>query len=189
MFSVSTPESEENNQKFGLGSSINDKGLLSVRKLPGLAGGVGSQLFHGHEHGATVSLGERRPFPKEFRKTLSLAQMDLKQKKNGTNPHVNLELLPFTYNLTPALTPTHLPELSLPQLLPEDQPLPWELGGRNVLPGQRVHGEGRHGVHVAAGDALQVHDVGLCVVRRAVVETLVRRALGDVGLGVTPSAG
>lgn len=80
--------------------------------------------------------------------------------------------------------PTHLSELPLPQLLPEDQLLPRELGSGDVLPGERVHGEGRDGVHVAAGDALQTHDVRLSVVRRVAVETLVWRALGDVGLSI-----
>lgn len=61
-----------------------------------------------------------------------------------------------------------------------------ELGGGDVLPGQRVHGQRRDGVHVAAGDALQPDDVGLCVVRRVAVEGLVGGALGDVGLGVAP---
>lgn len=83
---------------------------------------------------------------------------------------------------------TYLPELPLPELLPEDQLLPRELGGGDVLPGERVDGEGGDGVHVAAGDALQPHDVRLGVVRRAAVEALVRRALGDVGLGVASSA-
>lgn len=80
--------------------------------------------------------------------------------------------------------PAHLSKLPLPQLLPEDQMLPWELRGGNVLPGERVHGEGGDGVHVAAGDALQPHNVRFGVVRRAAMETLVRRALGDVGLGI-----
>lgn len=83
---------------------------------------------------------------------------------------------------------SYLAELPLPELLPEDQLLPRELGGRDVLPGERVDGEGGDGVHVAAGDALQPHDVRLGVVRRAAVEALVRRALGDVGLGVASSA-
>lgn len=83
---------------------------------------------------------------------------------------------------------SYLPELPLPELLPEDQLLPRELGGRDVLPGERVDGEGGDGVHVAAGDSLQPHDVCLSVVRRAAVEALVRRALGDVGLGVASSA-
>lgn len=63
-----------------------------------------------------------------------------------------------------------------------------KLGGRDVLPGEGVHGEGGDGVHVAAGDALQTHDVRLGVVRRAAVEALVRRALGDVRLGVATAA-
>lgn len=66
--------------------------------------------------------------------------------------------------------------------------MPWELGGGDVLPGERVHGEGGDGVHVAAGDALQPHDVRLCVVRRVAMETLVWRALGDVRFGVASSA-
>lgn len=86
--------------------------------------------------------------------------------------------------LRPRLLPAHLSKLPLPQLLPEDQLLPWELGSRDVLPGERVHGEGGDGVHVAAGDALQPHDVRLGVVRRVAMETLVRSALGDVRLGV-----
>lgn len=83
----------------------------------------------------------------------------------------------------------HLSELPLPQLLPEDQLLTRELGGRDVLPGEGVHGEGGNGVHVAARHALQPDDVRLGVVRRAAVEALVRRALGDVRLGVASSAG
>ena len=83
----------------------------------------------------------------------------------------------------------HLSKLPLPQLLPEDQLLPWKLSGRDVLPGERVHGEGGHGVHVAAGDALQPHNVRLRVVWRAAMETLVRRALGDVWLGVASPTG
>lgn len=82
-----------------------------------------------------------------------------------------------------------LSKLPLPQLLPEDQLLTRELGGRDVLPGEGVHSEGGNGVHVAAGDALQPHDVRLCVVRSAAVEALVRRALGDVRLGVASSTG
>lgn len=85
--------------------------------------------------------------------------------------------------------PAHLSELSLPQLLPEDQLLSRELSGRDVLPGEGVHGEGGNSIHVAAGDALQPHDVRLGVVRRAAVEALVRRALGDVWLGVASSTG
>lgn len=81
----------------------------------------------------------------------------------------------------------HLSKLPLPQLLPEDQLLPWELGGGDVLPGERVHGEGGDGVHVAAGDALQPHDVRLSVVWRVAMETLVGCALGDVGLSVASS--
>lgn len=87
------------------------------------------------------------------------------------------------------LLTTDLSKLSLPQLLPEDQLLTGELGGRDVLPGEGVHGEGGDSVHVAAGDALQPHDVRLRVVRRAAVEALVGRALGDVGLGVASPTG
>lgn len=87
------------------------------------------------------------------------------------------------------LLTTDLSKLSLPQLLPEDQLLTGELGGRDVLPGEGVHGEGGDSVHVAAGDALQPHDVRLGVVRRAAVEALVGRALGDVGLGVASPTG
>lgn len=83
--------------------------------------------------------------------------------------------------------PPHLSELTLPQLLPEDQLLARELGGGDVLPSERVDGEGGHGVHVAAGHALQAHDVGLGIVRGVAMETLVGRALGDVGLGVASS--
>lgn len=82
----------------------------------------------------------------------------------------------------------HLPKLALAELLPEDEALARELSGRDVLPGEGVHGEGGDGVHVAAGDALQPHDVRLGVVRRAAVEALVRRTLGDVGLGVAAAA-
>lgn len=87
------------------------------------------------------------------------------------------------------LLPTDLSKLSLAQLLPEDQLLTWELSGRDVLPGEGVHSEGGNGIHVAAGDALQPHDVRLCVVRCTAVEALVRRALGHVGLGVASSTG
>lgn len=83
----------------------------------------------------------------------------------------------------------HLSELALSQLLPEDQLLPWELGRRDVLPGERVHSKGRDGVHVAASDALQPHDVRLGIVRCVAMETLVRRALSDVRLGVASSTG
>lgn len=65
--------------------------------------------------------------------------------------------------------------------------MPWELGRRDVLPGERVHSEGRDGVHVAASDALQPHNVRLGVVRCVAVETLVRRALSDVRFGVASS--
>lgn len=84
---------------------------------------------------------------------------------------------------------TDLSKLSLPQLLPEDQLLPRELGGWDVLPGEGVHSEGGNSIHVAASDALQPHDVCLCVVGRTAVETLVRRALGDVRLGVASPTG
>lgn len=87
------------------------------------------------------------------------------------------------------LLTTDLSKLSLPELLPEDQLLPWELGSWDVLPGEGVHGEGGNSIHVAASDALQPHDVRLCVVRRTAVEALVRRALGDVGLSVASSTG
>lgn len=90
--------------------------------------------------------------------------------------------------LLPHLLPAHLSELPLPQLLPEDQMLPRKLCGGDVLPGERVHGEGGDGVHVAAGDALQPHDVRLSVVRCVAMETLVWSALGDVRLGVASSA-
>lgn len=93
----------------------------------------------------------------------------------------------LAYGLQPRPPAAHLSKLPLPQLLPEDQLLPWELGSRDVLPGERVHGEGGDGVHVAASDALQPHDVRLGVVRCVAVETLVRRALGDVRLGVASS--
>lgn len=84
---------------------------------------------------------------------------------------------------------TDLSKLSLPQLLPEDQVLPWELGSWDVLPGEGVHSEGGNSIHVAASDALQPHDVRLCVVWRTAVETLVRRALGDVRLGIASPTG
>lgn len=65
--------------------------------------------------------------------------------------------------------------------------MPRELGGRDVLPGQRVHGEGGDGVHVASGDALQSHDISLGVVWCVAMETLVRCALGDIGLSIASS--
>lgn len=87
------------------------------------------------------------------------------------------------------LLTTDLSKLSLPKLLPKDQLLTRELGGWDVLPGEGVHSEGGNSIHVAAGDALQPHDVRLCVVRRTAVEALVRRALGDVGLSIASSTG
>lgn len=92
------------------------------------------------------------------------------------------------YGQRPLLLATHLSKLPLPQLLSEYQLLPWELGSRNVLPGEGVHGEGGDGVHVAASDALQPHNVRLGVVWRIAVETLVRCALGDVWLGIASTA-
>lgn len=94
-------------------------------------------------------------------------------------------MLPLLLWLGPL--PAHLSKLPLPQFLPEDQLLPWELGGRDVLPGERVHSESGDGIHVAAGDALQPHDVRLSIVRRVAMEALVRSALGDVRLGVASS--
>lgn len=134
----------------------------------------------------TISLRERRPLPKEFWEPLGLTQVDLhktrsyKTKDLKTPSDFGVSSVP-TWSVAP---PAHLSKLPLPQLLPEDQLLPWELGSGDVLPGERVHGEGGDGVHVAAGDALQAHDVRLSVVRRVAMETLVRRALGDVRLGV-----
>lgn len=101
--------------------------------------------------------------------------------------HYHISKWVHKLSVPPQLLPAHLSELALPQLLPEDQLLPWELGSRDVLPGQRVDGEGGHGVHVAAGDPLQADDVGLGVVRCVAMETLMRRALGNVGLSVASS--
>lgn len=134
----------------------------------------------------TISLRERRPLPKEFWEPLGLTQVDLHEMQSDETyifkapSDCRISSAP-TWSVAP---PAHLSELPLPQLLPEDQLLPRELGSGDVLPGERVHGQGGDGVHVAAGDALQAHDVRLSVVRRVAVETLVRRALGDVGLGV-----
>lgn len=154
--------------------------MQDVFALPGLAGGVGPQLFDRHQHGAAVPLGQRRAFTEEFWESLGLTQV-----------HLDMQNMSLQAQKTPTSRqnfPSHLPELALAKLLPEDEALPRELCGRDVLPGEGVHGEGGDGVHVAAGDALQPHDVRLGVVRRAAVEALVRRALGDIGLGVAAAA-
>lgn len=152
--------------------------------VPGLTRGVRPQLFNRHQHRAAVSVRQGRPLPEELRQPLGLAQMDLQQKKS------RVACPDFSFFIFFAVTDSaHLSKLPLPQLLPEDQLLPRELGGRDVLPGQGVHGEGGDGVHIAAGDALQPHDVRLGVVRRVVVEALVGGALGDVRLSVAPPTG
>lgn len=160
-----------------------------MRIAPGLAGGIGPQLLHGHQDRASVSLGKGRPLAQELWETLGLTQVDL-QRWVGAFQEFTVDISTFiSSEVDPEGISTDLSKLPLPQLLPEDQLLPRELGGGDVLPGEGVHGEGGNGVHVAASDALQPHDVRLCVVRRAAVETLVRRALGDVGLGVASTAG
>lgn len=166
-----------------------------MRTTPGLVGGIGPQLLHSHQDRASDSLRKGRPLAQELWETLGLTQVDL-QKWVGTFRKCTVDISTFPSSevdpegiSSARLLATDLSKLSLPQLLPEDQLLPWELGGGDVLPGEGVHGEGRNSVHVAASDALQPHDVRLCVVRRAAVETLVRRALGDVGLGVASTAG
>ena len=74
----------------------------------------------------------------------------------------------------------YLSELSFSQLLLEGEQLPGELLRGHVLPRQQVHGHGGDGVGVAAGDALQVDDVGLGVVGDAVRR---RRRAGGLGGG------
>ena len=226
--------------------SIQENPVTQMRCVPGLAGGVGPQLFNSHQHRTAISVRERWPLPKEFWESLGLTQVDLqKMSEHNKNhereqPHrfwdktasdtiticrryglltmswysplINtiqvrdleleapeqhiLETIKYILGhlwrdsvlpLWPRLLPAHLSELPLPQLLPEDQLLPRELCGGDVLPGEGVHGEGGDGVHVAAGDALQPHDVRLGVVRRVAMETLVRGALGDVRFGVASS--
>lgn len=84
---------------------------------------------------------------------------------------------------------THLPKLPFSQLLLEPQLLPWELGHRDVLLGQRVHSEGRHSVRVVASHTLQADNVRLSVVRDVVLEALVWGALGDVWLRIITATG
>lgn len=45
--------------------------------LPGLAGGVGPQLFDRHQYGAAVPFRQRRAFAQEFWESLGLAQVHL----------------------------------------------------------------------------------------------------------------
>lgn len=84
---------------------------------------------------------------------------------------------------------THLSKLPFPKLLFEPQLLPWELGHRDVLLGQRVYGDGRHGIGVVPCHALQADNVRLGIVGDVVLETLVRSALGEVWLRVVATAG
>lgn len=79
----------------------------------------------------------------------------------------------------------HLSKLPLPQFLPEDEAFPWKLGSGDVFPCQRVCSEGGNGVSVAAGNALQLYNQGLSIVRNAGLEALVMGTLGNVRLGVT----
>lgn len=99
----------------------------------------------------------------------------------------NSRILSAPRDLRPRPLPAHLSELPFPKLLPEDQLLPWELSGRDVFPGEGVHSEGGYGVHVAASDALQPHNVRLGIVWCIAMETLVWCALCDIRLGITSS--
>lgn len=67
--------------------------------------------------------------------------------------------------------------------------MPGKLGYGDVLLGQRVNSDGWHGVGVVPCHPLQVDDVRLCVMGDIILESLVRGALGEVGLGVITAAG
>ena len=70
-------------KRVNCSSGANADGNLSYTQVPGLAGGVGPQLFNGHQHRVAVSVGEGRPLPEKLGEPLSLAQVDLQEIKKS----------------------------------------------------------------------------------------------------------
>lgn len=67
--------------------------------------------------------------------------------------------------------------------------MPGKLSDGDVLLGQRVNGDGWHGVGIVSCHPLQVDDVRLGIMGDVILESLVRGALGEVGLCIITTAG